>query len=167
MPLQHFKVLSFDVVGTLLDLERAAGDATWYPDDLEREWHAVGPALGLPDNLHVAQSQYHGIGVATRQGPATAWIERRHGMKGSGGTQRYGMGRRSPAGRVVMSACASSIGSDAAPSARACSNRSSPSLRASVSRRACSARRRADSSGAWCDARTAAAHPSRRAAWSG
>ena len=86
MPLQHFKVLSFDVVGTLLDLERAADDATWYPDDLEREWHAVGPALGLPDNLHVAQSQYHDIGVARRLGIDVCWIERRHAQMGSGGT---------------------------------------------------------------------------------
>jgi hypothetical protein len=38
------------------------------------------------DNLHVAQSQYHDIGVATGLGIATAWIERRHGQKGSGGT---------------------------------------------------------------------------------
>ena len=206
MALQHFKVLTFDVVGTLIDFERgmldylravapAAGvsdddflaayrrarkssEVAWYPDDLERCWHAVAPALGLPDSapiargfrdsvrdwpafsdsvealqrlhrrfrlvtmtnaqawalahfsrtlgrpfdlelscddarcekpdpcyfayargrieglwgwrqpdmLHVAQSQYHDIGVAKRLGIATAWIERRHGMKGSGGT---------------------------------------------------------------------------------
>ena len=206
MALQHFKVLTFDVVGTLIDFERGmldylrsvaptqavsdddflgayrkvrkSPDATWYPDDLERCWHAVAPALGLPDSpsiargfrdsvrdwpafpdsvealrrlrhrfrlvtmtnaqawalahfsrtlgrpfdlelscddaqcekpdaryfayargrieglwgyrqpdtLHVAQSQYHDIGIAKQLGITTAWIERRHGMKGSGGT---------------------------------------------------------------------------------
>lgn len=205
MALQQFKVLTFDVVGTLIDFERGMLDylrsvaptqavsdddflvayrkarkegATWYPDDLERCWHAIAPQLGLPDsaaiargfrdsvrdwpafadsvealqrlrrrfrlvtmtnaqawalahfsrtlgrpfdlelscddalcekpdaryfayargrieglwgyrqpdNLHVAQSQYHDIGIARRLGITTAWIERRHGMKGSGGT---------------------------------------------------------------------------------
>jgi putative hydrolase of the HAD superfamily len=36
--------------------------------------------------LHVAQSQYHDIGVALAQGYATCWIERRRGQKGFGGT---------------------------------------------------------------------------------
>jgi putative hydrolase of the HAD superfamily len=36
--------------------------------------------------LHVAQSQYHDIGVARSLGYATCWIERRQGMKGYGGT---------------------------------------------------------------------------------
>lgn len=40
----------------------------------------------LEDILHVAQSQYHDIGVAKRLGYATCWIERRQGQKGSGGT---------------------------------------------------------------------------------
>jgi len=206
MQLQDFKVLTFDVVGTLIDFEagmlsylrtavpdtkvtdddflaayrraRADGQATWYPDDLERCWHAIAPKLGLPDsdalaqglrdsvarwpafpdavealqrlrkhyklvtmtnalqwalahfdktlgspfdmllacddalcekpdpcyfayargrfegawgyrqadNLHVAQSQYHDIGVSKRLGITTCWIERRHGQKGTGGT---------------------------------------------------------------------------------
>jgi putative hydrolase of the HAD superfamily len=206
MSLKDFKVLTFDVVGTLIDFEggmlaylrsaapdarvtdddflaayrraRADGTSGWYPDDLERCWHAIAPALGLPDNdaiarglrdsvaqwpafpdsvdalkrlgkhfklvtmtnaqhwalahfdktlgspfdmllscddalcekpdaryfayargriegawgykqadnLHVAQSQYHDIGVSKRLGIATCWIERRHGQKGSGGT---------------------------------------------------------------------------------
>ncbi|AOJ04927.1 MULTISPECIES: HAD-IA family hydrolase [Burkholderia] len=206
MSLTRFKVLTFDVVGTLIDFERgmldyvhdAAPDAritdedflrayriarkdanaTWYPDDLVRCWHAVAPALGLPDddaiargfrdsvarwpafddsvdalkrlrkhfklvtmtnaqqwalehfsatldhpfdlelscddalcekpdpryfayargrfegawgyrqedNLHVAQSQYHDIGVSMGLGIATCWIERRHAQQGSGGT---------------------------------------------------------------------------------
>ena len=42
--------------------------------------------FGQADNLHVAQSQYHDIGVSKRLGIATCWIERRHGLKDSGGT---------------------------------------------------------------------------------
>ena len=37
--------------------------------------------------LHVAQSQYHDIGTAHAAGLATAWIYRRHGQPGYGGTQ--------------------------------------------------------------------------------
>jgi putative hydrolase of the HAD superfamily len=42
---------------------------------------------GLHDILHVAQSQYHDIGVARQEGYTVCWIERRQGMKGTGGTQ--------------------------------------------------------------------------------
>jgi putative hydrolase of the HAD superfamily len=38
------------------------------------------------DVLHVAQSQFHDIGVAARLGLATAWIERRKGRDGFGAT---------------------------------------------------------------------------------
>jgi putative hydrolase of the HAD superfamily len=38
------------------------------------------------DCLHVAQSQYHDIGVADRLGYRTCWIERRHGRTGFGAT---------------------------------------------------------------------------------
>lgn len=38
------------------------------------------------DILHVAQSQYHDIGVAMRLGYTVCWIERRQGTQGSGGT---------------------------------------------------------------------------------
>lgn len=38
------------------------------------------------DILHVAQSQYHDIGVAHRLGYSTCWIERRQGLAGFGGT---------------------------------------------------------------------------------
>ncbi|WP_137180862.1 HAD-IA family hydrolase [Roseomonas sp. AR75] len=38
------------------------------------------------DILHVAQSQYHDIGVAKRLGYTVCWIERRMGQKGAGGT---------------------------------------------------------------------------------
>src|SRR5690242_7253455 len=41
----------------------------------------------LEDILHVAQSQYHDIGVARRLGYTVCWIERRRGLKGFGGTQ--------------------------------------------------------------------------------
>jgi 2-haloalkanoic acid dehalogenase type II len=37
--------------------------------------------------LHVAQSQYHDIGIAKKLGIATNWIYRRHGQPGYGGTQ--------------------------------------------------------------------------------
>lgn len=40
----------------------------------------------LADTLHVAQSQYHDIGVARQLGYTTCWIERRKGMPGFGGT---------------------------------------------------------------------------------
>ncbi len=40
----------------------------------------------LRDFLHVAQSQFHDIGVAKRLGFKVCWIERRMGKKGSGGT---------------------------------------------------------------------------------
>jgi hypothetical protein len=36
--------------------------------------------------LHVAQSQYHDIGVAMSLGYTVCWVERRQGMAGSGGT---------------------------------------------------------------------------------
>jgi putative hydrolase of the HAD superfamily len=36
--------------------------------------------------LHVAQSQYHDIGIARELGYAVCWIERRKGLKGFGGT---------------------------------------------------------------------------------
>ncbi|MBU9366012.1 HAD-IA family hydrolase [Burkholderia multivorans] len=206
MALQDFKVLTFDVVGTLIDFEggmldyfrrvvpdskikdeeflaayrraRAEDRTMWYPDDLERCWHLMAQSLDLPDsdelaqglrdsvvhwkafpdsvdalkrlrkhfklvamtnsqrwalshfertldfpfddtntvddaltekpdpqyfayargrfdakwgfkqedNLHVAQSQYHDIGVANALGLKTCWIERRHAQPGFGGT---------------------------------------------------------------------------------
>lgn len=41
----------------------------------------------LEDILHVAQSQYHDIGVARALGYTVCWIERRKGLEGWGGTQ--------------------------------------------------------------------------------
>lgn len=45
-------------------------------------------ALGFNQSeiLHIAQSQYHDIGIAKELGYATCWIERRQGQKGFGGT---------------------------------------------------------------------------------
>ncbi|WP_371348016.1 HAD-IA family hydrolase [Ancylobacter sp. IITR112] len=45
-------------------------------------------ALGFQQSeiLHVAQSQYHDIGVAKAEGYVTCWIERRQGQQGFGGT---------------------------------------------------------------------------------
>ena len=40
----------------------------------------------LPDYLHVAQSQFHDIGVAKRLGFTVCWIERRRGKEGFGAT---------------------------------------------------------------------------------
>lgn len=42
--------------------------------------------ISLAETLHVAQSQYHDIGVAHRLGYTTCWIERRAAQKGFGGT---------------------------------------------------------------------------------
>jgi len=42
---------------------------------------------GLGDILHVAQSQYHDIGVARSLGYKTCWIQRRKHLGGWGGTQ--------------------------------------------------------------------------------
>lgn len=41
----------------------------------------------LADMLHVAQSQYHDIGVACRLGYTVCWIERRHDQSGFGATK--------------------------------------------------------------------------------
>jgi putative hydrolase of the HAD superfamily len=40
----------------------------------------------MKDYLHVAQSQFHDIGVAKNLGYSTCWIERRQGKKGFGGS---------------------------------------------------------------------------------
>ena len=39
-----------------------------------------------PDILHVAQSQYHDIGISRQLGLTNCWIERRHAQQGYGGT---------------------------------------------------------------------------------
>ncbi|MBI5275772.1 MAG: HAD-IA family hydrolase [Burkholderiales bacterium] len=52
----------------------------WFKDMLAQ--HGISQA----ENLHVAQSQYHDIGIAKSLGWKTCWIERRAGQKGFGGT---------------------------------------------------------------------------------
>jgi len=42
--------------------------------------------IGFDEILHVAQSQYHDIGVTRRLGYKNCWIERRHAKQGTGGT---------------------------------------------------------------------------------
>lgn len=42
--------------------------------------------FGKDDILHVAQSQYHDIGVSRQLGMTNCWIQRRHAQKGYGGT---------------------------------------------------------------------------------
>ena len=41
---------------------------------------------GKDDILHVAQSQYHDIGISRKLGLTNCWIQRRHAQKGYGGT---------------------------------------------------------------------------------
>jgi 2-haloalkanoic acid dehalogenase type II len=53
----------------------------WFIDHLGRQ------GVRRDRILHVAQSQYHDIGAAKAAGLATAWIYRRHGKAGHGGTQ--------------------------------------------------------------------------------
>ena len=48
--------------------------------------HVAGLGHGPGEILHVAQSQYHDIGPARRLGLTSAWIERRAGRAGYGGT---------------------------------------------------------------------------------
>ena len=50
----------------------------------------------LADYLHVAQSQFHDIGVAKRQGYDVCWIERRHGKEGFGGSPEPQQGVTKP-----------------------------------------------------------------------
>lgn len=47
---------------------------------VEKEGHSKD------DILHVAQSQYHDIGVSRELGMTNCWIERRHGLEGYGGS---------------------------------------------------------------------------------
>lgn len=78
-------------LGRPFDLALSCDDALCEKPDPRYFAYARGRIEGLwgwrqPDTLHVAQSQYHDIGVSMELGYATAWIERRHGLKDSGGT---------------------------------------------------------------------------------
>ena len=46
----------------------------------------AGEGASKSDILHVAQSQYHDIGISRALGMTNCWIERRHAQKGYGGT---------------------------------------------------------------------------------
>lgn len=85
--LEHFQ----RTLGAPFDLLLSCDDALCEKPDAQYFAYARGRYEGAwgfkqADNLHVAQSQYHDIGIAKRLGITTCWIERRHGMKDSGGT---------------------------------------------------------------------------------
>lgn len=85
--LAHFQ----KTLGSPFDLLISCDDALCEKPDARYFAYARGRYEGAwgyrqADNLHVAQSQYHDIGVSRRLGIATCWIERRHGQSGSGGT---------------------------------------------------------------------------------
>ncbi|QSY96609.1 HAD-IA family hydrolase (plasmid) [Rhizobium bangladeshense] len=48
--------------------------------------HVASEGHSKDDILHVAQSQYHDIGISRKLGLTNCWIERRHAEKGYGGT---------------------------------------------------------------------------------
>ncbi|RVH33017.1 HAD-IA family hydrolase [Sinorhizobium meliloti] len=57
------------------------------PVFFEKVFDFVGSEGNSKDDiLHVAQSQYHDIGISRKLGVANCWIERRHAQKGYGGT---------------------------------------------------------------------------------
>ncbi|WP_293867442.1 HAD-IA family hydrolase [uncultured Alsobacter sp.] len=57
------------------------------PAFFEQVFAFVGTeGAGKDDILHVAQSQYHDIGVSRRLGMTNCWIQRRHAQPGYGGT---------------------------------------------------------------------------------
>ncbi|AVS88978.1 HAD-IA family hydrolase [Paracidovorax avenae] len=89
---QAWALAHFDrTLGAPFDLLLSADDALCEKPDARYFAYARGRYEGAwgfrqADNLHVAQSQYHDIGIARRLGIRSCWIERRHGMKDSGGT---------------------------------------------------------------------------------
>lgn len=85
--LAHFQ----KTLGSPFDLLLSVDDALCEKPDARYFAYARGRYEGAwgyvqADNLHVAQSQYHDIGIARQLGIASCWIERRHGLKDSGGT---------------------------------------------------------------------------------
>ena len=85
--LQHFQ----KTLGSSFDLLLACDDALCEKPDARYFAYARGRFEGAwgykqADNLHVAQSQYHDIGISKKLGITTCWIERRHGLASSGGT---------------------------------------------------------------------------------
>lgn len=67
---------------TLDEMPFAKPDVRFYAYNLGRQ-EAAG--FRKDEILHVAQSQYHDIGIAREEGYKTCWIERRMGKKGLGG----------------------------------------------------------------------------------
>lgn len=57
------------------------------PAFFQRVFDFIGSEGNSKDDvLHVAQSQYHDIGISRKLGLTNCWIERRHAQKGYGGT---------------------------------------------------------------------------------
>lgn len=84
--LQHMaKTLEspFDDSVTAEDVENCKPDPQFF-SYIRGTQRAIG--YRLADYLHVAQSQFHDIGVAKRLGYDVCWIERRQGMNGFGGS---------------------------------------------------------------------------------
>jgi putative hydrolase of the HAD superfamily len=73
----------FDDSVTAEDVETCKPDPQFFAYARGRQSHH---GFRLADYLHVAQSQYHDIGVAGRLGYHTCWIERRQGKPGFGAT---------------------------------------------------------------------------------
>ncbi|GAB3625866.1 haloacid dehalogenase, type II [Pandoraea terrae] len=100
---KHFKLVTMtnaqtwalkqfsETLGEPFDMLLSCDDALCEKPDPQYFAYARGRYEGVwgftqADNLHVAQSQYHDIGVSKRLGITTCWIERRHGKASSGGT---------------------------------------------------------------------------------
>ena len=80
MSLSQFKILTFDVYGTLIDWESGMING------LKPLTDRVNRALSRDEILHVAESMFHDHQPANRQGLANCWIYRRHDQKGFGAT---------------------------------------------------------------------------------
>lgn len=70
------------------------------------------------DILHVAQSQYHDIGISRQLGLTNCWIERRHALNGYGGTIEPESFTQPDYHFTSMAAFASAVNKDELPNAR-------------------------------------------------
>ena len=73
----------FDDTVTAEDVETCKPDPQFFAYSRGRQ---SPHGYRIKDYLHVAQSQFHDIGVAKALGYSTCWIERRKGKKGFGGS---------------------------------------------------------------------------------
>jgi putative hydrolase of the HAD superfamily len=73
----------FDDTVTAEDVESCKPDPQFFAYTRGRESHK---GYRLNDYLHVAQSQFHDIGIAKQLGYRVCWIERRHDQQGFGGS---------------------------------------------------------------------------------